>query len=38
MGSVLTKIISENNCLVAGVSAKVVQKNYDWKSKSHIKI
>ena len=36
MGSVLTKRIDCNNCLIAGVPAKVLKENYDWKSRSNI--
>jgi len=36
MGSVVTKKIKLNNCLLAGVPAKVARENYDWKSKKNL--
>ena len=33
IGSVLTKKLLENNVMIAGIPAKVIKKNYNWKEK-----
>jgi len=36
LGSVVTKEFNINNALIAGVPAKVIKQNYDWKTKTHL--